>query len=668
MIVARGGYAVHRGQIVRVSENENSETILPLADFTATITDETIHDDGAEQKFVLGIKGQLPDGRELPRIEVTADEFERSNWVVGKWGADAIVWPAGHFQLRPAIQALSGQKTRRVVYGHTGWREVAGRWLYLHGSGGIGETGNDATITVELPPSLAPFNLNYDPATTDTKTAINATVRLLDIGPDRITFPLVAAIFRAVITPADFGLFLAGPTGCFKSELASLAQRHFGSDFTARKLPANWASTANSLELLAFTAKDALLVIDDFAPHGASGDIARFHRDADRLFRGQGNHSGRQRMRADGTLRPEKPARGLTLATGEDIPQGQSLRARLFIIEMSRGDIPSDRLTAAQHDGDAGLYVSAMVGFLKWLAPSYPSRRESFRNQVTRRRDALNADGHHARTPGIVADLEVAFDWFLCYARELGAIDAALQRQLRDRCRRALLDTAEAQRSHQEASEPAQHFVRLLSALIASGRAHVADIGGTTPGENPTIWGWRHPTDEASSWQSQGRLIGWLDGDDLYLEPDAAFAEVKRLSDEQGHSIPITQSTLWRRLHERGLLASRDETRERLKVRRVIQGARRDVLHLRADILTQKTGPTGPRTPNSNANPELRGDSASTPTGPTGPNGPVSEKNRPTTTPTNAGASVEMGRLGRFSDRGDTLHEETESEVCEWSA
>jgi hypothetical protein len=36
----------------------------------------------------------------------------------------------------------------------------------------------------------------------------------------------------------------------------------------ASGLPANFASTANALELLAFSANDALLVVDDFAPTG----------------------------------------------------------------------------------------------------------------------------------------------------------------------------------------------------------------------------------------------------------------------------------------------------------------------------------------------------------------------------------------------------------------
>src|SRR5262249_57001791 len=105
----------------------------------------------------------------------------------------------------------------------------------------------------------------------------------------------------------------------------------------ARPLPASWSSTGNALEGLAFTAKDALLVVDDFCPTGSTGDVQRYHKEADRLFRGQGNRAGRQRMRADTTLRPDKPPRGLALSTGEDVPRGQSLRARLLVLDVSPG-------------------------------------------------------------------------------------------------------------------------------------------------------------------------------------------------------------------------------------------------------------------------------------------------------------------------------------------
>jgi hypothetical protein len=51
-------------------------------------------------------------------------------------------------------------------------------------------------------------------------------------------------------------------------------------------------------------------------------------------------------------------------------------------------------------------------------------------------------------------------------------------------------------------------------------------------------------------------------------------------------TLPISEQTLRKRLHEKGLLASTDENRDTLTVRRTIAGANRNVLHfLRSTIL-----------------------------------------------------------------------------------
>ena len=65
-----------------------------------------------------------------------------------------------------------------------------------------------------------------------------------------------------------------------------------GDDGLSKRLLVEWR---NALEALAFSAADAVLVVDDFAPTSTAGDIDRAHRDADRLLRAQGNRSGRLR-------------------------------------------------------------------------------------------------------------------------------------------------------------------------------------------------------------------------------------------------------------------------------------------------------------------------------------------------------------------------------------
>src|SRR5439155_13606589 len=123
--------------------------------------------------------------------------------------------------------------------------------------------------------------------------AVRTSLALLDVAPDSVTMPLYAGIWRAALGNIDCSLHLYGPTGEGKTELAALAQQHFGAGMDARNLPASWMSTGNALEGLAFLAKDAVMVIDDFCPTGARADIQRYHREADRLLRAQGNKSSR---------------------------------------------------------------------------------------------------------------------------------------------------------------------------------------------------------------------------------------------------------------------------------------------------------------------------------------------------------------------------------------
>ena len=57
-------------------------------------------------------------------------------------------------------------------------------------------------------------------------------------------------------------------------------------------------------------------MVDDFCPAGSVSDVQRYHKEADRLFRGQGNRAGRQRLRADASLRPATLVIAVTATAG----------------------------------------------------------------------------------------------------------------------------------------------------------------------------------------------------------------------------------------------------------------------------------------------------------------------------------------------------------------
>ena len=128
-----------------------------------------------------------------------------------------------------------------------------------------------------------------------------------------------------------------------------------------------------------------------------------------------------------------------------------------------------------------------------------------------------------------------------------------------------------------------QHVKALVEQITPEEDAHVADASGDRP-QQAKGWGWRR---QDARWEPRGDRVGWIQGHDLFLEPEAAFAVAQRLAQESGEALTIGSRTLHKRLQEQDWLVSTDPNRQRLTVRRTLEGKVRQVLFLRAKVLTQ---------------------------------------------------------------------------------
>ncbi len=576
-------YRAFAGGIALVHfDEEGGETLQQITNFRAEIVTSVVEDDGVSTHHIFELEVQRQDQERT--IEIPAGDFGAMTWVPDMLGPTYIVM-AGfgtRDHARAAIQQLSHDPEQRVVYTHTGWRKLGAGWAYLFEGGAIGAAGCVPGVTVRLEGTLTNFVLPPPPVGDDLKRAVQAGLQLLDVA---------RAIFRAVLGRADLSMHLAGPTGVWKSELAALAQQFFGKSFTARNLPGNWSSTGNALESLAFKAQDALFTVDDFVPRGGANDVARLNREADRLLRGQGNCSGRQRMNADGTLRPTRSPRGLILSTGEDIPAGQSLRARLLVVEISRGDVSQIELTRCQKDAADGVYAAMMAGYVRWLAPQREGLEQRLRKRVNelRAQVAEHSSASHRRTPDLVAQLFAAIEMFLAFARYSGAVAEHEAEALKKRAWAALIEASDQQTAILDVADPVTQFFALLKSAIGGGEAYLTDEHGHPPhGWQHEAVGWhRSSTGDSDYRLPRGIHVGWLVGDDLFLDPNSAFRAAQKLAEDHG-KISVSPRTLGRRLAERGCLVRQDSARGKHTVRKVLQDARRDLLHIRLLLLLEK--------------------------------------------------------------------------------
>lgn len=631
-----------------------------LANFDARIDAEIVIDDGAEQRRELEISGTLRNGEVLPAVVIPTGKFSGLGWVVERWGA-TVVLNAGQSikdHVRCAIQLLSGTPARRNVFEHTGWRRIDGRWLYLFSGGAIGESGIDSGFDVRLPGTLRDYALSL-PA--DPAAAVCAALRVLDVAPPEVATSAFLAPWRAALseaTPVDFSLFLQGPTGTRKTEIAAIIQAHCGPAWCGKHLPAAWSSTANMLERTAFLAKDAPLAVDDFAPNGSATDISRAHQNADRLLRAQGNRAGRGRMNADGSLRPEYFPRGLIVATGEDVPRGQSARGRTLVLEFAPATVDLAVLSELQDAAARGQLAGAFGLFCRWLAPQMdalkarlPGRRVELRNGINAARNS------HARHPDTIASLQLAAEVFADFAAAHGV---ALGSDWLGRIADGLRAAGAVQGQFQIAEEPAARFVRLVHAALASGRCHVKPLDGKKPEvkTDMTAKGWALRTfgsefNARTEWLEIGPSIGRFDGDNLYLDPESAYATIQDFAAHQGQPIPVGQRTLYKALDNKGFLRTKDPSGTHFTIRlRLPDGSRKRFLHIGwGCVFNGPSGPSGPdnkqQSDNDGENDEETGTTNDFSQDASGPSGPRERE--------------------QFSSCGTTAKKRDHCENAEWS-
>ena len=348
---------------------------------------------------------------------------------------------------------------------------------------------------------------------------------------------------------------------------------------SARHLPAAWSSTANSLAETSFLAADALLVIDDFCPTGSPNDVQKWHSIADTVIRGGANGQGRGRLTREGKPRALRRPRALVVSTGEEQVRGVSLRARTLPIHMEAGQVDWHTLGTSQSDAARGLLAESLAGYIRWLADRMDEVRAARTPRINELRD-LCAAGPHKRTPAANASFLFGWEMFLGYAEDTNAITAEEAEALWERGWDAMEQAAAEASAGVSEADPAARFLTLLSAAIGGGGAHVAGINGGCPSESHQAWGWRGGESNAVP---MGHRVGWIHGDDLYLNSEIAYIAAR----SAGEGLVMDIDALRQRLREAGLLASVDETRTPtlLTIRKRLEKVQRRVLHLRSDAL-----------------------------------------------------------------------------------
>jgi hypothetical protein len=561
----------HEPTIFRTPEGYSMEdprgaNLIPLSNFTGRILEDVIVDDGSGEvnRFFL-VEAEMHGRRH--RFVVSSQAFDGLSWVPKHLGALAVIeGPRLRYLVTKAFKRESQGLREVYAYGHTGWLEIDGRWVYLHACGAITGTGAPPFQgRVILTGKLARRKFPSPADSEDLKAAVAAAFALWDLASDEIAIPLMLSAYRAALGEVDYGLHLAGPTGLGKTTLAELAVSHFGVGLGSRD-KTSFESTPFSIEAEAFQLKNQVLLVDDYLGTPEHRKILAF------IARVAANKSGRGRLGSDATLRGDKPPRALVITTGEDDPVGQSLTARMLLVRVPEGEgldlSLGAPINAAQAAAHAGRHALAMAGFIRWLAPRYgeiSSGLEARRNWLGHEVRELVA---HSRTPGIYGDLMIALEQWMSFAREIGAVDEDQSAAFEERAGVAVMAAISDQAQYLESADPVDRYRDLLRKAIASGDAHVR-----TPGEEA----------------GPGVHLGWTLPDGTYLYPGRSLSLAQNMAQAVGDPLPFSGREINQLLLDEGLLVSTNlkKKRKSIPIRKRFEGKTQTVLHLRPAFLAE---------------------------------------------------------------------------------
>jgi len=623
-------YRLTEQGILRIGPDKKHEDVL-VTNFVARITRCVEFDDGYQTSMEYEVTATI-DGQDTT-LTIPARDYQRMEWVADL-GPTAIVYPglSAKEHARVAIQEASvGHKTVRAI-GHSGWLWHAERWWFAHAGGLIGpaipardwsqgaepvaaETSENKGVGVERPmrPIVArievpadvevrlPQALDRFRLTPPTGENLNEQIKevhelLYEVFPARLVSPLLAAVFRIAIDKVDFGVHLHGTTNVGKSVLAALMSQFFGAGLDQRHLPGSWNSTSNFLLSVTGVAKNVLYVVDDFVPKGSRGDVNRAHQNADTLLRAAGNQSFRGRCNRDGTARPGQSPQCLILSTGEEVPHGHSLAARLLILEVREGEVISTcptrmaALTKIQKLADGGRFAEIMSSFLSWVAMKREVVLCEHRSQVEiLRREIFPAEGRLARTVSMGAELMSAYEVFLDFWNEHHGLGFSKHNAYYLRMCGDLHSVLDEQTRNTVDANPAVLFMTFVREALATGRGHVLPKNEGVLPSNHEWYGLqsyvhrldpappsRESTSETGASDDEpaeeppresvvrlvgrGKQIGYWHAGVTYLLAAAALEVVQELAERSSlQPLPLTTKTLGGVLHRLGVLRQKPQ-------------------------------------------------------------------------------------------------------------
>ena len=405
-------------------------------------------------------------------------------------------------------------------------------------------------MKVEIDKSLSLYEMPFE--VNNIRSAIGMSLRVLDLMPAKVAIPMLALVYLSPLVQhfkdaglsPNFIVWLHGITGSRKTYIAKMLLSHFG-NFAYNSPPASFRDTENSIEKRAHCIKDSLLLIDDYHPNSIPAEAVRMKRVAEKLLRMYGDRTGRGRLNSNTDLQTTYIPRGMAIATGEDLPLGQSSNARYVGLEIVKSEINLDILTELQRNST--MLREAMLGFIHFIIDKGEGLKNELKTQFEGLRQSYNCENVHGRVSDAVAYLEIAFSIFLEFALINEAVDIERQKELLKQAKEVFKGIITAQSELIKDQSVEVVFVEALKEMFNTRKVHVENLVGTS-----------HPEQMFAT----GEFLGYCDNDFYYLHPQVTYDAVNSFLAKSGRKISIIPKMLWKNLAAAGMIKTESEGSE----------------------------------------------------------------------------------------------------------
>ncbi|WP_284762504.1 hypothetical protein [Arthrobacter sp. efr-133-R2A-63] len=344
------------------------------------------------------------------------------------------------------------------------------------------------------------------------------------------TIVLAAALRPVVPVRPKATIFLWGPKNKGKTFTAKCMMR-----FWARRhgdwleeLPGSAKDTAAAMENA--VSRTPIWVIDDLAPSAMRRQAEQEDAKMADITRAIFNNAAKLRMNPDMTVRKSNRPMTQLILTGENELSTPSARERLIPLYLGQGKLHPDRSKTdalediSRIDGIPARFTAQVLNYVRYAATTHPggwaayvaameAGRAQLKDQIIYlMKEKAAASASRDRISTLAADVLLTFFVLENLSRELDmgddfteqfAVDAPMSM--------AVIELMTEAHADNEQNAPGSSFLRALSAVLSSGKAHV--ISGDDPSRPPIVG--REDGESGTN-----HRLGWgLGGNDGSLRP-----------------------------------------------------------------------------------------------------------------------------------------------------